>query len=199
MKGVKIIFNGMSFYKYPESKSRSRRKYYYINNFVKGITTLHREIWKFYNGQIPIGFHIHHKDGNTDNNDISNLDCVSLKNHNQLHNSEIERKNLSIKTKELWKDRKKYKKICLFCKNEFETFWKNTAKFCSGNCTTNFRNKSKIDHVDKECVICKNKFKCNKYSPTTTCSRYCADKKATKTKELKNICLPMKDLASTLK
>lgn len=46
---------------------------------------LHREVWEYYKGSIPDGFEIHHKDFNRLNNDISNLECLSKKDHCLRH------------------------------------------------------------------------------------------------------------------
>jgi hypothetical protein len=50
----------------------------------------YRKIWKDANGPIPIDefgrtYEIHHIDGNKKNNDLSNLMCVSLKEHYNIH------------------------------------------------------------------------------------------------------------------
>lgn len=50
----------------------------------------YRKIWKDTFGEIPKdefgrSFEIHHKDGNRNNNDISNLVCVSIEEHYQIH------------------------------------------------------------------------------------------------------------------
>lgn len=45
----------------------------------------YRKIWESHNGKIPQGFEIHHIDGNRNNNDISNLLCVSLEEHYNIH------------------------------------------------------------------------------------------------------------------
>lgn len=55
---------------------------------------LHRDVWKFYNGEIPKGHHIHHKDGNKSNNHINNLECISSSDHSKLHNKENASKGL---------------------------------------------------------------------------------------------------------
>ena len=46
---------------------------------------LHRLIWEEYNGSIPIGCVIHHKDGNKKNCNINNLEMLSSFEHNSLH------------------------------------------------------------------------------------------------------------------
>jgi predicted nucleic acid-binding Zn ribbon protein len=49
---------------------------------------LHRDIWKFHNGEIPEGHHIHHEDGDFNNNEISNLVCLSSAAHQVEHREE---------------------------------------------------------------------------------------------------------------
>ena len=44
--------------------------------FSRGCKRLHVEVWKKYKGTIPKGFHVHHKDGNTHNNEIANLNII---------------------------------------------------------------------------------------------------------------------------
>ena len=61
--------------------------------FSRGTKRLHREVWKFYNGQIPKGYHVHHKDENTWNNDISNLELVEMHAHLRHHAEEQSRDN----------------------------------------------------------------------------------------------------------
>lgn len=54
---------------------------------------LHRAVWEYYNGKIPYGFQIHHIDGNKDNNDISNLECLSIHDHLSMHSKAEMEKN----------------------------------------------------------------------------------------------------------
>ena len=46
---------------------------------------LHRYVWEKYNGKIPEGYEIHHKDKNRKNYDVNNLVLVSAKDHHQHH------------------------------------------------------------------------------------------------------------------
>ena len=46
---------------------------------------LHRFIYEEAYGPIPDGFVIHHIDGDTSNNDLSNLSCMSISDHCALH------------------------------------------------------------------------------------------------------------------
>ena len=53
----------------------------------------YRKIWKDYYGEIPIdengiSFDIHHIDGNRNNNDITNLKAVSIKEHYEIHKNQ---------------------------------------------------------------------------------------------------------------
>ena len=80
-----IIFNGFRYF---------RDKYGYYNLSQKNKLKhpelerrLHRAIWKSYNGEIPKGYHIHHKDHNKENNDISNLELISPSAHSIHHHS----------------------------------------------------------------------------------------------------------------
>ena len=51
---------------------------------------IYQKIWTKYNGPIPKDddgrfYEIHHKDGNRSNNNIDNLQCVSIKKHYEIH------------------------------------------------------------------------------------------------------------------
>ena len=79
-----VYFNGHKYTK------KSGRRYYTAQLWDKQLKrtfadSLHRAIWRQHNGDIPAGYHIHHKDGNWDNNDISNLECLSPKDHFKHH------------------------------------------------------------------------------------------------------------------
>ena len=76
---------------------------YYIHNFNGYNVRMHRYVWEYYNGPIPDGYDIHHKDGNKSNNDISNLELMESSKHSKYHASlltdeqrEWKRNNLSV-------------------------------------------------------------------------------------------------------
>ena len=46
---------------------------------------LHRYIWEKYNGKIPKGYEVHHKDKNRINYDINNLELIETELHHRLH------------------------------------------------------------------------------------------------------------------
>lgn len=48
---------------------------------------MHSFVWEYYNGPIPKGYEVHHKDFNKANNDISNLILLTISEHRKLHAS----------------------------------------------------------------------------------------------------------------
>ena len=81
-----VVFNGRKFNRYPESPHAPLRKYFWRGG--GGGVSLHRAVWEFHNGPIPEGWHVHHKDGNVDNNDIENLECLPADEHAAKHSEE---------------------------------------------------------------------------------------------------------------
>lgn len=147
-------FNGESFYLCG----------YYFQHKGK---RLHRAVWEYHNGAIPKGYHVHHKDENRCNNDISNLTLMQGSAHLSDHMSKEERKEKSredIKkaieaapawhhseegkewhsqhSKEAWKNRNIQTYTCSFCGKEFQTkhiYGVNSNHFCHPNCKAAFR------------------------------------------------------------
>ena len=74
------IYKGKKYTRYPESKDRVSRVY-----FQRSKKRLHRVIYEDNYGPIPKGWHIHHKDGDTLNNDISNLEAKKGSDHIKEH------------------------------------------------------------------------------------------------------------------
>lgn len=69
----------------------------------KKCISLHHLIWECVNGEIPNGYHIHHIDGNKQNNSIYNLELVEAFLHNSEHkkgNKNMLGKMMSEETKE---------------------------------------------------------------------------------------------------
>lgn len=83
MEQKTVVFNGDTYIRNP--KSRYYFKHTTKNKDREHAKQLHRAVWEFYNGEIPEGCHIHHKDGNIDNNDISNLECLTAQEHLSIH------------------------------------------------------------------------------------------------------------------
>lgn len=94
-----IIYNGKSYHRYPESKRRQLRVYFWRHDKWKEPPfALHRQIWIDNFGEIPEGYVVHHKDENTLNNEICNLECMSRYQHNSNHMLKEERRKLSQET-----------------------------------------------------------------------------------------------------
>lgn len=75
-----IEFNGIKYSRHKDNGYYCRGKWY-----KTGETMLHRAIWAAANGPIPSGHHIHHVDGNHENNDLSNLEAISASDHAKHH------------------------------------------------------------------------------------------------------------------
>lgn len=126
---------------------------------------MHRDVWAYHNGPIPIGYHIHHIDEDKANNSIENLACMSASDHSKLHaktNSWVgsaENKAQLIeagkKSKEwhgsaeglawhskngkaAWADRKMHEKKCEQCGGDYVTPYPNKSMFCHVNCKQKF-------------------------------------------------------------
>ena len=182
--------------------TKSTNKKYYRNTTLK--TDLHRYIWIQLKGEIPKGYHIHHVDKNTENNDINNLECISSSEHLKKHMSNLsletkaEMKNRLLKVNDLAKEWHKteegkewhkqhylnvkhklhseVKKVCECCNKEYVTT-KNDSKFCSNSCKAKNRRNSNIDNVIRVCLKCGKEFSVNKYAKTKFCSRSCSKTK----------------------
>jgi hypothetical protein len=61
-------------------------RYYKCGNYYRRDGKLmHRVVWEHFNGKIPDGHHIHHKDGDAGNNGIDNLECLPASTHQHGH------------------------------------------------------------------------------------------------------------------
>ena len=92
----------------------------------------YRKLYETFKGPIPKGYEIHHIDGNRKNNEISNLVCVSIQEHYEIHKKQgdwgacrkiLKRMNMSQEeksklsseySKKFWANltEKEYKDIC---------------------------------------------------------------------------------------
>ena len=70
-------FNGRTFTLHPGARY-----------FTSGPLHMHWYVWEHYNGKREKGYHIHHKDGNTWNNEIYNLEKVKSFTHLSEHAKE---------------------------------------------------------------------------------------------------------------
>lgn len=196
-------FNGLRF-------TRDDKTGYYLNSTIH--ERLHRYVWTYYNGLIPKGYEVHHKDMDKSNNDISNLELLTKSEHHKIHAQAITdeqrdrmRRNLienAVPKANEWHSSKEgrewhkqhYEKMkdslhkkaiftCANCGKEFEGQDSGHTRFCSNACKSAWRRKSGVDDEERTCPICGKKFRINKYYKQKTCSRSCANRLAWKTRK----------------
>lgn len=191
----KAYFNGYAF-------RRDIKTGYYLSSKKTDAgkrERLHCYVWRYFKGNIPEGYHVHHKDEDKSHNDIENLECIPRSKHLSFHGKERaitnhERIAKNLKENALPKaiewhkseagrewHKNHYSSLlkritvkCQFCGKMFET--KNNGKnlYCSGSCKAAARRKSGVDNEERTCVICGNRFTTNKYSKARTCSPKCS-------------------------
>ena len=157
----------------------------------------HVYVWISHNGEVPKGYHVHHKDENKANNDISNLELLSTEEHLSLHGlerAEQSRENIiknvipkaaewhrskaakqmhkdhySNNTKDIWLAPVTLK--CEFCGKEYQTVHakRSHSRFCSNKCKAAARRASGVDNIEKTCQSCGKIYIANKYQHTTFC------------------------------
>lgn len=205
-----VDVDGIRFY-----KERTGQGYYLGNvpdeTGKKHPKRLHVYLWERAYGKVDKGCHVHHIDGNVDNNDLSNLQCISHYTHGHIHGkqrAEWSRKNLEENvrpkasewhgsaqghslhkfiyeqyTKEIWQA--PVTKVCEICGKEYTTTHAkaSTSRFCSNNCKAKFRRMSGVDNETRRCIICGSEFTCNKYSKQKCCgNKECSNEAQRKTR-----------------
>lgn len=201
-----IVFQGVKYRRYPEAKNWAERSYFLpgIADRQKGHRRLHEDLWIAAHGPIPPGCHIHHRDHNPLNNELSNLICITKDEHAEHHANdrrgevgEQQRAHLA-NIRELaaewhrsdegrawhsehgarsW-DRRIYVELeCDHCEISYLTrSRKGSERFCSNACKSAARRARGVDDIDGICLICDAPFRTNRYKPKATCSRSCAMK-----------------------
>jgi hypothetical protein len=189
------VFDGKKF-------RRDKKTGYYLNSTIH--KRLHIYVWEYYNGPIPKGYQIHHKNHDKNQNDIENLQMVTAEEHRKIHSREISdelrewyRNNLNEKARpkanewhgsekgkewhkkhyEQMKDKlhKEEFKECEYCGKKFIAK-AYQSEFCSNKCKSAWRRKEGLDDVERQCIICRSTFTINKYSKVKTCCTECAIK-----------------------
>ena len=164
---------------------------------------LHVAIWEYYNNKsVPDGYCIHHKDGNTFNNDISNLECIERTEHLRYHatlynndpkNKQIVEKSLELAReasknwhrskegrdwhskhgKEVMKKRLPINLTCKYCGKSFQSI-QPWAKYCSSKCADKMRTKTNRVEVHGTCIVCGKEFISTKSKKQKLTTRFCS-------------------------
>lgn len=172
-----IEYRGVVYRRYPG------KRYFFRGG---GGISLHRQIWIDHHGAIPPKHHIHHKDGNRDNNDIANLECLPASEHCREHFAERIQGEMGQRLK-AWRDSEKGRRTlranaykmhantperqctCAHCGKPFTTRVAS-QKHCSDACSEAFN-----FPVATACEICgiPIRVKRNSKKQVRTCSYRC--------------------------
>ena len=157
---------------------------------------LHRAIWEFHNGPVPRGYHVHHTDGNRDNNTIENLEAVEGRQHlSEHHKGHGRRPDAALAALPAWRMSEEGKRVmrrrgqlnahymqatasfvCEHCNKGFVTTNTGANRFCSNSCKSAWRRASGADDVERSCKCCGMAFSVNRYSKAQCCSKSCGRK-----------------------
>ena len=129
-----------------------------------GSIGLHRFVWTYFNGEIPDGCEIHHRDFDKENNDIANLELVTKDEHKRIH---AECKNNTCFPK-------KSKFTCAVCGKKFQAVNRGNNAYCSAECKRTANHEH--DKVERICLVCGQIFSTDKYKDAKCCSKKCAGK-----------------------
>jgi hypothetical protein len=187
-------FLGVRYYRYPESNRPSDCRY-----FKRSGRYLHRVVWEHHHGPIPPGHHVHHKDLDSTNNAIENLELVRAEEHIHTYHPNItpervEFFNRFVRVKasgwhrsaegRAWhrrhaaEQRRRVKprpKVCERCGASYETGQLGgRSRFCSLACKAADRRRRGVDDVESVCEHCGHSFRHNKYAARQFCSRSCS-------------------------
>lgn len=162
--------------------------------------SLHREIWRFFHGEIPKGYEVHHRDLNRSNNDITNFDLLTKAEHKKIHVATLKTFKCQVCgrkfkagsvsrycSKECRKEgvRRKYLKkyTCEYCGREFEATRHYPYRFCSKVCA-GLANR-KITRETITCAVCGKKFTAKACAHRKYCSLKCYHEAHSKGSEIK--------------
>ena len=155
----------------------------------------------FYNGPIPEGMVVHHKDENKAHNKIENFELKTNEEHSREHTKARMDADPELKKrfqeagwgaakawhaseeglawhsehgKKSWEGRTRETLVCTYCGAEYEGIASLKKKgFCSPSCQNMARIKSGVDDEERTCSICSATFKANRYAKKITCSKDC--------------------------
>lgn len=166
---------------------------------------LHITVWRYHNGEVPKGYHVHHIDEDRTNNQIENLALMEAGMHSSLHQNAESRKEYQhehIKDMRVlasewhrsdagrqwhrehaekgWEKMEPVEYKCTQCGKVFSSRHRYGPKentFCSNNCKAAYRRKNGTDNIERVCAYCGKTFMVNRYAKAKCCSRECAVKR----------------------
>lgn len=190
--------------RFQEFNGKTYKLYAGERYFSRGCHRMHRDVWEFYNGPIPKGYEVHHKDGNPENNDIANLVCIPHGEHAKEHHEEHVARGLSAKGQANihkameaarewhgsdaghdWHSEHARKQaaarewrdaVCECCGKSFRYRSIQTPRFCSNACKSKWRRDTGADNVVRICAFCGREFSTNRFKDAITCGPSCASK-----------------------
>jgi len=117
-------FNGRKYYMHPKGYYARKNGY------------LHRDVYSSIYGNIPHGWHVHHKDENPLNNDIDNLVAMSGREHLLMHNKGHNRRPAGVLATLDRLNSQIHTATCLRCEEVFTSKGRVPSRFCSRRCRT---------------------------------------------------------------
>lgn len=150
------VYRGVIFRLYPESG-----KQYYSGTVAGRYIELHRYIWECEVGPVPTGYHVHHRDADTQNNAVGNLECIPASEHIRRHKIHLA-------------ERPKKPATCIICGAGYVTTRPGRSEVCSRTCG----NKLQADRGNKiiygrTCPVCDKTFR-TAHPGAIYCSRACS-------------------------
>ncbi len=121
--------------------------------------SIHRFVWTYFNGEIPEGYDVQHRDLNHDNNDIANLKLVTKDEHKKIHAA----------VKSTRRPDKKSKFACAVCGREYEAANRGNNSYCSAKCKK-IAERARAVEI-KICSVCGKEFTTS--DDAKFCSREC--------------------------
>jgi hypothetical protein len=197
-----VIFNGVKYRRYAKSP-------YFIPGVAdtrNGAQALHRDIWRAANSEIPAGHDIHHRDGNPLNNDLANLQLMTVADHQALHTAERHASGFYRTPERLarldsirplskpWHSSEAGRELharngkkviealatreatCARCGKLFQFKSMQIPSYCSGACKAAQRRASGIDDENRQCGNCGATFRINRYSKSKACGKVCGQR-----------------------
>lgn len=176
-----MVFNGRRYTK--------RGRY-----FQCGSRFLHREVWKHHHGEIPRGWHVHHVNGDPEDNRVENLCAMSGARHiSEHHKGHGRRPDAALAALPKWRAtpvgqrhmrlmgirnahnlRVEREFCCEQCGTVSAAKDTGANRFCSNACKAKWRRHAGLDNERRTCAACCAEFDVNRYSKQQCCSRGCS-------------------------